>query len=695
MLESLTPSTTNFEMQDRFARVASWFWPALLEMPSNRQALGVGEVIPFLFFAPLSFLGITWLVSLTSLTTIRSNLPLLLFIGAFAVLLGQLKYFILTRIQSTRFGRSEGSLAGVIVVSGFFLIGPVVFWIPVLITGVSLLLHRDRAVGAATRWRLLRQGAMDLSGATIAPLIALEFYSTWGGMIPISGLGAHAFLLALAALAVDFIGQLLLGSAYLGYHAWIQGGATILRSLYSFVLLTLAVPYLASPFGVLAAGIYVESGLPAFLFFCTGLLLVAVLARRWSVATETSRQQSDALVELEGLGHDIITSMPDEDRLPRLLAEHLPNMFPSGNLILWRLPDQVLFRQPQDWRVDLDRIWPWLAGQSDSSYFLPGEQLPWDEDHQHENPILITPVLEHSQPIGAIYLSLHQLLPWDRASVERLVPATQSLAALIASAFSQSQAYANDIRLDRVSQELQLAGEIQSSLIPFEIPSVPGWRISVTLNPAQETSGDFFDLIPLPDGKLGVVIADVVDKGVGAALYMALSRTLLRTYAIEADSDPELVFFATNARMLADTTSNLFVTAFYGVLDPESGQLTYSNAGHNPPYVVRPGEQVIIQELIRTGIPIGIQEGSTWNKAFVQLQPGDRLLLYTDGIPDAHNGLGDYLTTGPMLEIAKENLDLSAEDLQLKILQGISDFVGDTPQSDDITLMILARDRLS
>jgi sigma-B regulation protein RsbU (phosphoserine phosphatase) len=306
---------------------------------------------------------------------------------------------------------------------------------------------------------------------------------------------------------------------------------------------------------------------------------------------------------------------------------------------------------------------------------------------------LITPVLEQSQPIGAIYLSLHSLQPWNRDSIERLMPATQSLAALIASAFGQSQAYANDIRLERVSQELRLAGEIQSSLIPFEIPHVPGWRIAVTLNPAEETYGDFFDFIPLPDGKLGVVIADVVDKGVGAALYMALSRTLLRTYAIEADSDPDLVFFATNSRMLADTTSNLFVTAFYGVLDPASGQLAYSNAGHNPPYLVRPGKQVIIQELIRTGIPIGVQEGATWNKAFVQLQPGDRLLLYTDGIPEADNGKGEYLTTGPMLEAAKENPDLSAEELQDRILQDLSDFIGNAPQSDDITLMILARDR--
>ncbi len=428
-------------------------------------------------------------------------------------------------------------------------------------------------------------------------------------------------------------------------------------------------------------------------FFSLALLLVAICARRWSLAAEHGRQRSDALTDLERLSHDIIISIPEEDRLPRLLAQYLPKMFPSGDLIVWRFPDEVLFHQQADWNVDLDQIWPWLAGQSGSSSYMPNEQLPWDHKPHHDNPIVIAPVLSNSQPIGAVYLSLHNLISWNRDSVERLIPAAESLAALIASAFVQSQAYATDIRLERVSQELRLAGEIQSSLIPFEIPSVPGWQISVTLNPAEETYGDFFDLIPLPDGKLGLIIADVLDKGVGAALYMALSRTLLRTYAIEVDSDPELVFFATNSRIMADTTSNLFVTAFYGVLDPVSGRMAYSNAGHNPPYLLRPGKQVIIQELIRTGIPIGVQEGATWNKAYVQFQPGDRLLLYTDGIPEADNGDGEYLTTGPMLELAKD-FDLSAEELQARILEDLSDFVGEAPQSDDITLMVLARDPL-
>lgn len=244
----------------------------------------------------------------------------------------------------------------------------------------------------------------------------------------------------------------------------------------------------------------------------------------------------------------------------------------------------------------------------------------------------------------------------------------------------------------KVGQELALAGEIQASFLPDALPDVPGWQIVATLEPARETSGDFYDFIPLPEGRLGILVADVTDKGMGAALYMALSRTLIRTYAAEYDSRPELTLSVVNRRILLDTHTDLFVTVFYGILDPASGSLTYCNAGHNPPYVISAHNGGLVQELRRTGIPLGILEDMPWQQDTVQLTPGDVLVLYTDGATEAQDRQEMFFGPERLLEIAQANLGHSAQQIHGALMAGIKKFVGDVPQFDDITLMVVVRD---
>jgi sigma-B regulation protein RsbU (phosphoserine phosphatase) len=139
---------------------------------------------------------------------------------------------------------------------------------------------------------------------------------------------------------------------------------------------------------------------------------------------------------------------------------------------------------------------------------------------------------------------------------------------------------------------------------------------------------------------------------------MALSRTLIRTYAIEYEFEPDIVFFATNSRILKDARANLFVTAFLGILDWNTGELSYSNAGHNPPYLLRcNGEKV--EHLSVTGMPIGIEEDTVWGTETVHIQPGDILLLYTDGIPDTQNDRGDYFEVEKLIEVTQQGVPLS------------------------------------
>ena len=256
-------------------------------------------------------------------------------------------------------------------------------------------------------------------------------------------------------------------------------------------------------------------------------------------------------------------------------------------------------------------VWEWLATQSEARYFLPGEVPPWDTQPA-DDALVVTPVLdvETKEPIGGIHLSLRG----DPDSASSLLPAVQSCAAQIASALHGARVYAQQLAHESVSRELALAGQIQADFLPHTLPDVPGWQLAAMLEPARETSGDFYDVIPLPSGRLGILIADVADKGMGAALFMALSRTLIRTYAVEHETQPGQVLAAANNRILEDTRAGLFVTVCYGVLDPSSGELTYSNAGHNPPYLLSARDGNMIQELDRTGVPLGIIEGGTWEQ---------------------------------------------------------------------------------
>jgi len=271
---------------------------------------------------------------------------------------------------------------------------------------------------------------------------------------------------------------------------------------------------------------------------------------------------------------------------------------------------------------------------------------------------------------------------------------------------SMAHLYAYALAHRQVTQELVIAGQVQMSFLPASPPSVPGWQLSAVLKPARETSGDFFDFIPLPNGRWGIVVADVADKGIGAALYMALSRTLIRTYASEYHARPDFALRVTNRRILTDTQADTFVTAFYGVFDPSTGILNYCNAGHNPPYLLHvdrsadAGEaaRIVAQPLHRTGMALGVTRDAMWEEAVIHMDPGSLLLLYTDGITEAHNAQATLFGEERMLQAVQTAIatqagqGLTAQDIQNALLTAVREFAGDTPQFDDITLMIIVRD---
>jgi len=243
----------------------------------------------------------------------------------------------------------------------------------------------------------------------------------------------------------------------------------------------------------------------------------------------------------------------------------------------------------------------------------------------------------------------------------------------------------------RFEQELALAGRVQASFLPNELPDISGWQLAVTLKPARETSGDFYDINPLPNGELGILVADVVGKGVGAALYMALSWTLIRTYAAEHPTQPELVCEAVNRRILRDTQADMFVTVFYGVLNPATGTLIYCNAGQNPPFLIGAHKSDDAQKLGATGKPLGMFEDETWEKGVTLFASGDVLVAYTDGITEAQDHQDELFGNDRLLRCVRSNLGRPAQDIQDAIIRDVYDFTDDAPQYDDITLVVLAR----
>ncbi len=245
----------------------------------------------------------------------------------------------------------------------------------------------------------------------------------------------------------------------------------------------------------------------------------------------------------------------------------------------------------------------------------------------------------------------------------------------------------------KMARELELAGEIQASYLPRQLPEIPGWQFQSLLDSSRETSGDFYDIHRLPDGRIVILIADVVDKGVGAALFMSLCWTLIRTFSIEYPSDPDLVMEKINQRILEDTKSGQFISLFLGVLDPKSGEMIYANAGHPPPYSFTSSLDEPINSLYRTGMLLGISEDEKWGKETIVISHGDGLLLYTDGITEGLNERGALYGGERLKNVLSALKDESADTICSKIFLDLENFVGAEAQSDDIAMIVVKREK--
>ena len=257
-------------------------------------------------------------------------------------------------------------------------------------------------------------------------------------------------------------------------------------------------------------------------------------------------------------------------------------------------------------------------------------------------------------------------------------------------------------RIKQIEVEMEKGREIQQDFLPSQIPNHPDWDIATCFYPAREVSGDFYDVFDLPDGLLGLVIADVCDKGVGSALYMALIRSLIRVYAEQTLSGETSQIVSSNIKSrglkVVQLTNNylakhhgnegMFATLFFGVLNPASGQLVYINGGHEPLYVIR--RDGMKAELPPTGPAVGLMENLRFDVQGLQLNPGDLLLGLTDGVTEACNPEEELFTRNRVKDLLSQPV-ASSKELLDRIRQQVFDFVGTAPRSDDLTMLAIQR----
>ncbi len=301
---------------------------------------------------------------------------------------------------------------------------------------------------------------------------------------------------------------------------------------------------------------------------------------------------------------------------------------------------------------------------------------------------LVVPLVSQGELIGTLNLG-PRLSEQDYSTDDRRLLTTlaaQAAPAIRVAQLVREQA-AEAADRERLAQELRVATLIQQQFLPRELPHLPEWQIAAFYGPAQAVGGDFYDFVQMPDGRIGIAVGDVTDKGVPAALVMARTHSLLRAEASRLTSPGEILSRA-NELLVPEMPERMFVTCLFAVLDPPTGRIVIANAGHNLPFV-RP-EGADIGELRATGMPLGLLPGIRYEEIEAVIEPGSNVLLYSDGIVEAHDGARQMFGFDRLREsLAGED---AGSELLDRLLETLRAFTGpDQEQEDDITLVTLRR----
>ncbi len=428
-------------------------------------------------------------------------------------------------------------------------------------------------------------------------------------------------------------------------------------------------------------------------------------------AHRVSAQRTEALVSLQRMSEVLLSDAPPAT-LARHICQQARELCGADRVVLYALMDEQAHPIGEaGWGADrlpsplpADAICS--ASGADSGARLavydgwpPG--IPWrtpDVEGAALRAGVRVPLVAQGETVGALYVHStvrtsfapgHLALLQTFAAQAALALQRAGLTAELRAKVDALEAAQVELAVKaRMARELELARQVQQSFLPKTFPELPGYAFAAYNEPAREVGGDFYDAIDLGGGRVGLVIADVSDKGMAAALYMALSRSLIRAEATR-ESSPRVVLGTVNRLLLELGEQGMFVTVFYAVLEAASGRLTYARAGHDRPLLLRGGDA---RPLGAGGMLLGAFEGiedSLAEEALI-LAPGDRLVLYTDGLTDVVNGEGSQLGLERLTGVLRQHAPLPAGAMCDAVARALESYRGGAEQADDMTLLLVA-----
>ncbi len=310
----------------------------------------------------------------------------------------------------------------------------------------------------------------------------------------------------------------------------------------------------------------------------------------------------------------------------------------------------------------------------------PRVLYPQDAQREGLVSILSAPMIFQSCSVGVIRLYTGQERHFSESEVDLLT----AIAQLMATAIANARLSAEQIEHQQTLRQLKMAAAVQRRMLPASMPKMPPFDIFARFDPSYELSGDFYDFIHLK-GHLGIAVGDVVGKGIAASLLMASVRSALRAYAQDL-YDLDEVISRVNVAMTRETLDNEFVTLFYGVVDPATLRMTYCNAGHEPPLLLRREKIIRLEE---GGMIVGVDESQAYEKGVIDLEPADKLLIYTDGLTEARHFGGEFFGRQRIDAALRDSVGKSASDTVSHVFWEMRRFIGLNRNLDDTTIVAL------